>query len=1428
MSNKQNINKTEFGLKQLYKIQSSESETRTSLIIDSNNNTFQVPFYIEPGTKEIELVKRKRENEITEYSLINNDYYGYSLNQIRSFKINSLEEREENGIKKYYVRVKNEKEQVFVFNCKKIDYLNLRENDEIKCRIKKIYPKKIFLSLEENKLNRFLPEKEYTFNVINSELTTNRKDLAILNVEYKNQIFELTVPFWQHYYKVETIKCKVSREGKLIQSFSETDHPYFEIGKTYQFTFLQTKESTSNIIIAKGNDNCIYSVTKPFIYHQKEIPQQHILKLVYKGLNKESGAILAKFFIPFEEIIQDFRALKRITFDAFRKENNEDGNLVESFIISKLYKDYDNLENIWVISFCEVLRIKINKTLIERDIEASLIFIDVLIKFEKWILNSGFLYTFSADKREKTIKAALFEINAFTNEAKALEILLDGIETEFTNKLIEELKEKKTDQEILNKCFVFFNLMKHEFIETSILNTNKYLEILYLIGTKGIYSKEIELFQSVNTQLERIKNIFEKKLFHHVYINSEKRNNYYVGNKELLKYIKYTYLTIIINCEFKSENHVYTAIMRFFKIRGLYLSEERNQKNNISTTLKLLKLNSNEVFDKAINTIKWSLEENKIFEWNIEVNQPKELKNILTLKDSLLNSKPIEARVIGNSLLGYELKYKEDSIILPFINSYKKFKRGENISCIIYQIDNEFGQALARTNLDISKIPINQTIELGSVVKGIVKRIESFGAFIYLGNTDGLIPFNEVSNNYLKKIEDILEIGDIVEVQVINIEKEGDIERISLSRKAAINLRDPEKLTTKNYKAKITSVHESYGIFLELENGQSGLIRPDEISWNEYDSIINQYSEGENIEVLYTSSKENKNYFSLKRNIKDPFTIKLDSKKIYKAKILGILDFSKWLDQFKGVLKPILNSEGDNFCYCPNCYEKSLYRRLPIEKSSNTRTLFKKVDENHWSCSNCGLYQQEVIQFLIPELFCNTEWALQNLPKRDYTKVIRLLNKNDELDLEIKKIDHKRRKFVVDVNIKSVRKSTLQTEIKSFEKNISQEAAGSYEAYGFLENDLEKKWNYLLWAKYYYAGSKSAKSYYLNVYINYIKILNSIIAKDSLLTIDENIEKIKTFISDIELESNSIEVFPVIEKIITLLKVLSQFKSKSEDALKYLLSVVIIESEEHDYVKELASTILSYNLQKSDSIDLINNLENRILSVLRSSLKSFESLETDNNQTKMRSFTQKLIQNGEKNNVEFKASLQTPVLSKTTKKEIKNIKSELLKDIKKEEKDLFTENLLKLTNININDKFLIEKVNLSAMKTIAAFANTTGGYLIIGVDEDENGETIIEGLNPDYTKLKNRDGILLRLDELIQKYFGNSFNNILLEKVEFIVLQNKEVLLLTINKSEKPIFLNHNNEKRFYIRRQASTVELTAFELYEFISNKQNMIPIIG
>ncbi|MCB0355609.1 MAG: 30S ribosomal protein S1 [Bdellovibrionales bacterium] len=120
----------------------------------------------------------------------------------------------------------------------------------------------------------------------------------------------------------------------------------------------------------------------------------------------------------------------------------------------------------------------------------------------------------------------------------------------------------------------------------------------------------------------------------------------------------------------------------------------------------------------------------------------------------------------------------------------------------------------------------------GSLVRGIVKNITDYGAFIDLGGMDGLLHITDMSWGRVKHPSEILKVGDEIDVKVLKFDNSK--ERVSLGLKQMSD--DPWNNVDANFpqgrklKGRIVSLAD-YGAFVELEDGIEGLIHVSEMSW---------------------------------------------------------------------------------------------------------------------------------------------------------------------------------------------------------------------------------------------------------------------------------------------------------------------------------------------------------------------------------------------------------------------------------------------------------------------------------------------------------------------------------------------------------------------------------------------------------------------
>jgi len=124
---------------------------------------------------------------------------------------------------------------------------------------------------------------------------------------------------------------------------------------------------------------------------------------------------------------------------------------------------------------------------------------------------------------------------------------------------------------------------------------------------------------------------------------------------------------------------------------------------------------------------------------------------------------------------------------------------------------------------------------------------------------------------------------------------------------------------------------------------------------------------------------------------------------------------------------------------------------------------------------------------------------------------------------------------------------------------------------------------------------------------------------------------------------------------------------------------------------------------------------------------------------------------------------------------------------------------------DIRNKIVNKKLEYVIAKTIAAFLNTNGGYLLIGVDDDQN----VLGLDNDFSTLKKADidGFELQLIEVIKKYIGAEYSSYL--KITFPIHDGSHICLIKISKSSKPVFTVFEGKEDFFMRSGCSSQPLS-------------------
>ena len=214
------------------------------------------------------------------------------------------------------------------------------------------------------------------------------------------------------------------------------------------------------------------------------------------------------------------------------------------------------------------------------------------------------------------------------------------------------------------------------------------------------------------------------------------------------------------------------------------------------------------------------------------------------LPGSLVDTRPLkEAPNIENTIQDFKvikLDYKRNNVVLS-------------------------RKAVLEEANSAEKLELLKNLEEGQIVKGIVKNITDYGAFIDLGGLDGLLHITDIAWSRVINPADSLNLGEEIEVKVLSFDKEKL--RVSLGLKQIQN--DPwEEIDSKYssggiYEAVVSNVTD-YGCFAELEQGIEGLIHLSELDWtskNIHPSKV--VSKDEKIKVMILEIDREKRRISL-------------------------------------------------------------------------------------------------------------------------------------------------------------------------------------------------------------------------------------------------------------------------------------------------------------------------------------------------------------------------------------------------------------------------------------------------------------------------------------------------------------------------------------------------------------------------------------
>ncbi|MEQ9616889.1 MAG: 30S ribosomal protein S1 [Phycisphaerales bacterium] len=153
----------------------------------------------------------------------------------------------------------------------------------------------------------------------------------------------------------------------------------------------------------------------------------------------------------------------------------------------------------------------------------------------------------------------------------------------------------------------------------------------------------------------------------------------------------------------------------------------------------------------------------------------------------------------------------------------------------------------------------------GDIVKGTVKNIADFGAFVDLGGIDGLLHITDMSWSRINHPSEMVRIDDKIEVKILNIDHEKEKIALGLKQKEASPWEEIEAKYPVGSRVKGTVVNlMSYGAFVRLEDGIEGLVHISEMSWTKRISHPSEMVQpNDEVDVVVLDIDKNKQEISL-------------------------------------------------------------------------------------------------------------------------------------------------------------------------------------------------------------------------------------------------------------------------------------------------------------------------------------------------------------------------------------------------------------------------------------------------------------------------------------------------------------------------------------------------------------------------------------
>ena len=247
------------------------------------------------------------------------------------------------------------------------------------------------------------------------------------------------------------------------------------------------------------------------------------------------------------------------------------------------------------------------------------------------------------------------------------------------------------------------------------------------------------------------------------------------------------------------------------------------------------------------------------------------------LEDAFTNNTAISGRITGKVKGGFTVDIKDVRAFLPGslvdVRPVRDpvYLEGKDLEFKLIKLDRKRNnvvvsrRAVVESEFSVEREQLMERLQEGAVLKGVVKNLTDYGAFVDLGGIDGLLHITDMAWKRVRHPSEVVNVGDELEVRVLKFDRERN--RVSLGLKQLGD--DPWVNIARRYPVnarlfgKVSNVTD-YGCFVEIEPGVEGLVHVSERDWtNKNVNPAKVVQVGDECEVLVLDVDEERRRISL-------------------------------------------------------------------------------------------------------------------------------------------------------------------------------------------------------------------------------------------------------------------------------------------------------------------------------------------------------------------------------------------------------------------------------------------------------------------------------------------------------------------------------------------------------------------------------------